>query len=63
VPKEAQDWWIETMKEVIETPEWKEYIAKNNLTPNVLYAEDFAAFLANTQDTFAKVLRASGAIK
>jgi putative tricarboxylic transport membrane protein len=63
VPKEAQDWWIETMKKVIETPEWKEYIAKNNLTPNVLYAEDFAAFLANTQDTFAKVLRASGAIK
>jgi putative tricarboxylic transport membrane protein len=62
-PKEAQDWWTEAMKKVVETPEWAEYIKKNNLTPNVLYGEDFAAFLANTQETFAKVLRASGAIK
>ena len=63
VPKEVQEWWIETMKKVVDTPEWKEYITKNNLTPNVLYGEEFAAFLSNTQDTFAKVLREAGAIK
>jgi putative tricarboxylic transport membrane protein len=63
VPKEAQDWWIETMKKVVETPEWKEYITKNNLTPNVLYGEEFATFLTDTQETFGKVLRESGAIK
>ena len=63
VPKEAQDWWIETMKKVIETPEWVEYIKKNNLTPNVRYGEEFRAFLTNTQENFATVLRASGAIK
>jgi putative tricarboxylic transport membrane protein len=63
VPKEAQQWWIETMKKVVETPEWKAYIEKQLLTENVLYGEDFRAFLQKTQNTFADILRKSGAIK
>lgn len=62
-PKEAQDWWIETMKKVVETPEWAEYVKKNNLTETVMYGEDFRKFLGNTQDQFAKILKAKGAIK
>jgi putative tricarboxylic transport membrane protein len=63
VPKEAQQWWIETMKKVVQTPEWKAYIDKQLLTENVLYGEDFRSFLQKTQGTFADILRKSGAIK
>ena len=63
VPKEAQDWWIAAMKKVVATPEWKEYIEKNLLTENVLYGEDFRAFLLKTQGVFGDILRKSGAIK
>jgi len=63
VPKEAQQWWIDTMKKVVQTPEWKAYIDKQLLTENVLYGEDFRAFLQRTQGTFADILRKSGAIK
>jgi putative tricarboxylic transport membrane protein len=63
VPREAQEWWIATMKKVVQTPEWKAYIDKQVLTENVLYGEDFRAFLQKTQGTFADILRKSGAIK
>ena len=63
VPKEAQQWWIGTMKKVVDTPEWKAYIQKNLLTENVVYGEDFNAFLKKTQDAFATILKKSGAIK
>jgi putative tricarboxylic transport membrane protein len=63
VPKEAQQWWIQTMQKVVGTPEWKAYIEKNLLTENVVYGEDFNAFLKKTQDGFAAILKKSGAIK
>jgi tripartite-type tricarboxylate transporter receptor subunit TctC len=63
VPKDAQDWWIATMKKVVRTPEWKAYIDKQLLTENVLYGEDFRAFLTRTQGVFADILQKSGAIK
>ena len=63
VPKEAQAWWIETMKKVVQTPEWKSYVEKQLLTENVLYGEDFRAFLQRTQGVFADILKKSGAIK
>lgn len=62
-PQEAQNWWIETMKEVVETPEWGEYISSNTLTPTVIYGEDFRTFLENTKNGFEVVLKSVGAIK
>jgi putative tricarboxylic transport membrane protein len=62
VPAEAQEWWIETMKKVVETPEWQEYIESNNLTENIRYGEDFRAFLEETSGTFEEILREHGAI-
>jgi len=62
-PQEAQDFWIETMQRVVETPEWEEYIATNTLTPTVLYGEEFRAFLDETQSGFGEVLRSVGAIE
>ncbi len=62
-PAEAQEWWIETIKKVVETPEWAAYINTNQLTENIKYGEDFTTFLNTTQEGFAKVLRAQGVIK
>jgi putative tricarboxylic transport membrane protein len=61
-PAEAQEWWIETMKKVVETPEWQEYIQSNNLTENIRYGEDFRTFLGETQSAFEEILREQGAI-
>jgi putative tricarboxylic transport membrane protein len=63
VPKEAQEWWIATVKKIVQTPEWKAYVEKQLLTENVLYGEDFRAFLQKTQSAFADILKKSGAIK
>ncbi len=62
-PEEAQQFWIETMQQVVETPEWAEYIATNTLTPTVLYGEEFREFLDRTQTGFGEVLRSVGAIQ
>lgn len=63
VPKEAQDWWIETVKKIVQTPEWKAYIDKQLLTENVIYGEEFRSFLQKTQNAFSDILKKSGAIK
>ncbi|GAB4393591.1 MAG: tripartite tricarboxylate transporter substrate binding protein [Kiloniellaceae bacterium] len=62
-PKEAQEWWIETMKKVVETPEWAEYVKKHDLTENVLYGDEFSNFLAGVQGEFRRILKAKGAIQ
>jgi putative tricarboxylic transport membrane protein len=63
VPKEAQDWWIATVKKIVQTPEWKAYIESQSLTENILYGDDFRDFLQRTQGVFADILKKSGAIK
>jgi putative tricarboxylic transport membrane protein len=62
-PEEAQSFWIETMKKVVETPEWADYIASNTLTPTVIYGDDFRTFLSTTKNGFEEVLRSVGAIQ
>lgn len=62
-PAEAQAFWIETMKRVVETPEWDAYIENNTLTPTFLFGDDFRDFLTNTKDGFEEVLRSVGAIQ
>lgn len=62
-PVEAQQFWIETMQRVVETPEWAAYIENNTLTPTILYGEEFGTFLTRTQNGFAEVLRSVGAIE
>jgi putative tricarboxylic transport membrane protein len=61
-PKEAQDWWIKTMKEVVKTPEWKDYIKENYLVENIQWGEDFQSFLDETVDEFETTLEEAGAL-
>jgi len=59
---EAQQWWIETMKQVVETPEWQAYLDNNMLTEDVRYGDAFFDFLLNVRDNFETILREEGAI-
>jgi putative tricarboxylic transport membrane protein len=61
-PQEAQDWWIATMKEVVETPEWQEYIESNYLTEELAWGEDFQASLEETVTEFETTLEEAGAL-
>ena len=61
-PQAAQDWWIKTMKEVVKTPEWKEYLDSNYLTENIAWGQDFFDVVAGTTDDFKKVLTEIGAL-
>lgn len=62
VSDEARQWWIETTKEVVETPEWKEFVERNFLTENVLYGDDFSDFLERASNNFKMILSETGAI-
>lgn len=62
VPEEAQQWWIDTMMEVVETPEWQEYIETNYLTPNVQWGDEFATYLEETANQFEETLTEQGAL-
>lgn len=61
-PQEAQEWWIETMQEVVETDEWQEYIENNYLTENILWGDDFDEFLDSTVNEFEETLDDAGAL-
>jgi putative tricarboxylic transport membrane protein len=61
-PQEAQDFWIETMEQVVETEEWKAYIEDNYLTEDIRWGDDFASYLTETQDQFRTILEDAGAL-
>ncbi|WP_109472297.1 Bug family tripartite tricarboxylate transporter substrate binding protein [Ornithinimicrobium cavernae] len=61
-PQEAQDWWIKTMKEVVETPEWQEYIESNYLTEKILWGDEFYESLGTTVNDFTEILTEAGAL-
>jgi putative tricarboxylic transport membrane protein len=61
-PQVATEWWINTMKTVVATPEWKEYIESNYLTEDVRWGPDFATFLTETSAGFKRVLTEKGAL-
>jgi putative tricarboxylic transport membrane protein len=61
-PQVATDWWIKTMKTVVATPEWREYLKSNYLTEDVRWGADFGTFLAVTSDEFKRILTEKGAL-
>lgn len=61
-PEEAQQWWIDTMEQVVETEEWQQYIDENYLTEDLRWGEDFEQFLTETQDQFRTILEEQGAL-
>src|SRR5699024_653719 len=56
VDAEVEEWWIDTMKEVSETDEWKEFVETNGMSDRILFVDDFEEFLEETSDKVEKGL-------
>lgn len=63
VDKDIQQWWVETLKKVVNTPEWKDYLETNSLSGNTIWGDDFSDNLAATNADFKRILTQIGAIK
>jgi putative tricarboxylic transport membrane protein len=61
-PEEAQQWWIDTMQQVVETEAWQAYLEENFLAENLIWGEDFSTFLADIQEKFERILSEAGAL-
>lgn len=61
-PDYARDWWIATMKKVVKTKAWQEYLDKNHLSAQVLWGDDFTSYLETTGTRFEEELKKQGAI-
>lgn len=62
VPEETRQWWIDTMKKVVQTPAWKKYLADNNLTPDERWGDDFTAYIQQTSTELETKLKELGAL-
>ncbi len=61
-PEEAQEWWIDTMKKVVATPEWQEFITKQYFSANLMWGDDFTEYLSEVNTTFKDILTKEGAL-
>ncbi|MDT0300701.1 Bug family tripartite tricarboxylate transporter substrate binding protein [Streptomonospora wellingtoniae] len=61
-PDYAREWWIKTMKKVVKTDAWQEYLDKNYLTADVRWGDDFTSYLDTTGARFEEELKEQGAI-
>jgi putative tricarboxylic transport membrane protein len=62
VPDYARDWWIDTMKKVVETEEWQTFLATNYLTEDLKWGDDFSKYLEETTKEFEDTLKEQGAL-
>lgn len=56
VDKAVVDWWAQTLSELVELPEWKQYLADNFISERVLFGDDFAAYLEETVAAYTDAL-------
>jgi putative tricarboxylic transport membrane protein len=62
VPEETRQWWIDTMKKVVQTPAWKKYLEDNNLTPDERWGDDFSKYVEQTESELENKLQQLGAL-
>ncbi len=63
IPVEVRDWWVETLKQVVDTPEWNEYLTTKGLSGNTIWGDEFGHYLERTDADFRGVLTEIGVIK
>jgi putative tricarboxylic transport membrane protein len=62
VAPEERQWWIDTMKKVVQTPAWQKYLKDNNLTPDEQWGDDFTQYIVKTEADLKKRLQEFGAL-
>ncbi|HLR84012.1 MAG TPA: tripartite tricarboxylate transporter substrate-binding protein [Nocardioidaceae bacterium] len=62
VPDDVRDWWIDTLKKVVDTDEWKKYLEQNYLEPDERWGDDFGSYLEETGSELEDKLEEQGAL-
>jgi putative tricarboxylic transport membrane protein len=57
-----RQWWIDTMKKVVQTPAWAEYLEANNLTPDERWGDAFTGYVEKTSADLEARLKELGAL-
>jgi tripartite-type tricarboxylate transporter receptor subunit TctC len=60
VGKEQQAFYVDLFKKVSETPEWKDYLARNALVPDYRDGEAFVSFLKTDEQKHEKLMTEAG---
>jgi tripartite-type tricarboxylate transporter receptor subunit TctC len=61
--KEAQDWYVNLLKKVAETPEWQEFTDKGGLRRAFLSGADFVKWLGETEALHKDLMAKGGLLK
>jgi len=62
VPDEILQWWIDTLKKVVKTPAWQQYLEENNLAADERWGADFSKYIEQTSSTLETQLKELGAL-
>lgn len=63
LPKEAQQWYVELLKKVTETPEWQDFTDKGGLKRAFLAGPDFVAWLEEAEALHRDLMAKGGLLK
>ena len=63
ITKEQQDFYVDVLKKVTETPEWKKYIADNGLMASFLSGPDYAKWVGEQEVLHKELMTKGGLIK
>ncbi len=63
MPEYAVKYWTETIDKMVQTPEWEEAVVRNSWDHAYMNAEDFKAFLDQTNEDYKGILEDIGMLK
>ena len=63
MPDYALKYWQDTLKKMVETPEWKEACKRNGWDETYMNTEDFNKFLDKTNEDYKSILKEIGMLK
>ena len=63
IPKEAQEWYVNVLKKVTETPEWQEFTANGGLKKAFLSGPDLRTWLETTEALHKDLMAKGGLLK
>ncbi len=63
IPKEAQDWYVDLLRKVTETPEWKKYVSDNALKPSFLAGGEYVKWLEGKENVTKDLMKKGGLLK
>jgi putative tricarboxylic transport membrane protein len=63
IPKEAQEWYVQILQKVTETPEWHEFTDKGGLKKAFLSGPDFRTWLETAEALHRDLMAKGGLLK